>query len=244
MKTVQTLHVNNWKIVQDPDFFCFGIDAVLLSSFAKTRKNEKVMDLCTGNAIVPLLLSASNPTLNITCMEVQKTIADFADETIKLNNLSQNITLINDNLNNAFNHFEKNTFDAVTVNPPYMIETHGKENINDTKTIARHEILCTLDDVVRISSGLLHSQGRLYMIHKPFRLAEIFNCMQKYKLEPKSMQLVYPKINDEPTMVLIEAVKGAKSRIKIFPPLITYGPDGKYTKEIEMIYSGVSGSSE
>lgn len=236
MKTIQTLHTKNWKIVQDSDFFCFGIDAVLLADYAKIRKNEKVMDLCTGNAIVPLLLCAREPSLKISCMEVQNVIADFAKESVELNGLNDRITVLNEDLKNTFDHFEKNSFDVVTVNPPYMTQDAGKGNGNDVKTIARHEVLCTLDDVLKAAGGLLHSDGRLYMIHKPFRLAEIFATMQKYKLEPKSMRLVYPTLNDEPSMVLIEAVKGGKSRIKIAPPLITYGEDGKYTKEIEEIY--------
>lgn len=236
MKQIQTLHAKNYSIVQDQDYFCFGIDAVLLANYAKASPKEKVMDLCTGNAIIPLLLNAKEPSLDIYAMEVQRIIFDFAKESVELNGLTEKIHVINDDLKNAFVHFEKNTFDVVTVNPPYMIDDAGKGNSNDCKTIARHEILCTLDDVIAAASGLLHSKGRLYMIHKPFRLAEIFSTLQKHKLEPKAMQLVYPSINKEPTMVLIEAVKGARSRIKIAPPLITYGADGNYTEEIKRIY--------
>lgn len=236
MKQIQTLHAKNYRIVQDQDFFCFGIDAVLLADYAKVQPDEKVMDLCTGNAIIPLLLHAKEPSLELHCMEVQKVIFDFAKESIELNSLEDKISVINEDLKNAFLHFEKNSFDVVTVNPPYMIDDAGKGNANDCKTIARHEILCTLEDVVSAASGLLHSKGRLYMIHKPFRLAEIFSTLQKHKLEPKNMRLVYPSIDKEPSMVLIEAVKGARSRIKIAPPLITYGPDGAYTEEIKKIY--------
>jgi len=236
MKQIQTLHAKNYRIVQDQDFFCFGIDAVLLANYAKVFPGEKVMDLCTGNAIIPLLLHAKEPSLKIHALEVQKVIYDFARESIELNGLEESISVINEDLKNTFSRYEKNSFDAVTVNPPYMINEAGKGNGNNCKTIARHEILCTLDDVVAAASGLLHSKGRLYLIHKPFRLAEIFSTLQKHKLEPKAMQLVYPTSDKEPSMVLIEAVKGARSRIKIAPPLITYGPDGAYTSEIKKIY--------
>ena len=174
MKQIQTLHAKNYSIVQDQDYFCFGIDAVLLANYAKASPKEKVMDLCTGNAIIPLLLNAKEPSLDIYAMEVQKIIFDFAKESVELNGLTEKIHVINDDLKNAFVHFEKNTFDVVTVNPPYMIDDAGKGNGNDCKTIARHEILCTLDDVIAAASGLLHSKGRLYMIHKPFRLAEMY----------------------------------------------------------------------
>lgn len=234
---VDTLKVSGYKVIQEEKRFCFGIDAVLLSDFAKIRKNEKVCDLGTGTGIIPILLYSKNKTLKIDALEIQKESADMASRSVLLNELQDNINIVEGDIKKASDYFMKNTYDVVTSNPPYMISEHGEGNGNDEKTIARHEVLCTLEDVVRSASELLKSQGRFYMIHKPFRLAEIMAVMMKYKLEPKRMRLCYPYVDKEPTMVLIEGVKCAKSRITVEAPLIVYEKSGGYTKEIEEIYA-------
>lgn len=234
---IDTLKTSGYKIIQEEKRFCFGIDAVLLADFARTRQKEKCCDLGTGTGIIPVLLSAKNPSLHIDALEIQTESADMASRSVKLNALEDRINIVEGDIKRASEIFEKNTYDAVTSNPPYMIAEHGEGNGNDEKTIARHEVLCTLEDVVRSASELLKSQGRFYMIHKPFRLAEIISVMIKYKLEPKRMRLCYPYVDKEPTMVLIEGVKCAKSRITVEAPLIVYEKTGGYTKEIQEIYA-------
>lgn len=234
---IDTLKTSGFRVIQEEKRFCFGIDAILLADFAKVRNNEKVCDLGTGTGIIPILLAAKNSSLKIDALEIQSESADMAKRSVCLNNLDEEINIVEGDIKTACEYFSKNTYDAVTSNPPYMIAEHGEGNGNDEKTIARHEVLCTLDDVVRAASELLKSQGRFYMIHKPFRLAEIMSVMMKYKLEPKRMRLCYPYVDKEPTMVLIEGVKCAKSRITVEPPLIVYEKTGGYTKEIEEIYS-------
>lgn len=234
---VDTLKVSGYKIIQEEKRFCFGIDAVLLSDFAKIRRNEKACDLGTGTGIIPFLLVAKNESLKIDALEIQSESADMAKRSVLLNELETRINIVEGDIKKASCIFEKNTYDVVTSNPPYMIAEHGEGNGNDEKTIARHEILCNLEDVVRSASELLKSQGRFYMIHKPFRLAEIISVMMKYKLEPKRMRLCYPYVDKEPTMVLVEGVKCAKSRITVEAPLIVYEKSGGYTKEVQEIYA-------
>lgn len=234
---IDTLKVSGYKVIQEEKRFCFGIDAVLLADFAKVRNGNKVCDLGTGTGIIPILLAAKNPSLKIDALEIQNESCDMAKRSVLLNELEDRINIVEGDIKTASVYFEKNTYDAVTSNPPYMIAEHGEGNGNDEKTIARHEVLCTLDDVVRSASELLKSQGHFYMIHKPFRLAEIISVMMKYKLEPKRMRLCYPYVDKEPTMVLIEGVKCAKSRITVEPPLIVYEKTGGYTQEIQEIYS-------
>lgn len=234
---VDVLKVSGFRVIQEEKRFCFGIDAVLLADFAKTRQHEKICDLGTGTGIIPFLLFSKNNSLNIDALEIQKESADMASRSVLLNELEKQINIVEGDIKKASCIFEKNTYDVVTSNPPYMIAEHGKGNGNDEKTIARHEVLCTLDDVVRSASELLKSQGRFYMIHKPFRLAEIFSVMMKYKLEPKRMRLCYPYVDKEPTMVLVEGVKSAKSRITVESPLIVYEKEGGYTKEVQEIYA-------
>lgn len=202
---------NNCVIFQDKSRFCFGIDAVLLSEFAKSelKKNQKICDLCTGNAIVPILLSEFDA--KFFGIELQKESFDLAVKSVEENNLSQKIKLFNIDLNDCVPILEKNTFDIVTVNPPYIKKGEGRENPNDAKNIARREISCTLEDVVRVSSELLKSQGSLFMIHKPERLSEIILLLQKYKLEPKHLRLIFPNDKKNATMILIQAKKCAKS---------------------------------
>lgn len=230
------LERNGFKIIQDPNKFCFGMDAVLLSGFAQVRKNETALDLGTGTGIIPILLKAKTEGKHFTGLEIQEESADMARRSVGYNGLDKDIDIVTGDIKEASGLFPLSSFDVVTCNPPYMTDCHGLKNPEEPKAIARHEILCTLEDVVREAGRLVRPGGRFYMVHRPFRLVEIFDVMTRYKLEPKRMKLVYPFINKEPNMVLIEAVRGGRSRLKVEAPLIVYKAPGVYTDEIYDIY--------
>lgn len=230
------LHRNGYLIIQDPERFCFGMDAVLLSGFAKVKTGERVIDLGCGNGIIPILLKAKTDGKHFTGLEIQEESADMARRSVILNHLEEQIHIVTGDIKEASKLFGSASFDVVTTNPPYMNGNHGLVNPDQTKALARHEIACTLDNVICEASKLLKPNGRFYMVHRPFRLAEIMGKCMEYKLEPKTMRLVYPFVDKEPNMVLLEAIKGAKSRIKVDKPLIVYKEQGKYTDEIYDIY--------
>ena len=227
---------NGFYVIQNPEKFCFGMDAVLLSGFANIRKNETVLDMGTGTGIIPILLKSKGKGGHLTGLEIQEECADMARRSVRYNSLESDIDIICGDIKEAAATFGAASFDVVTSNPPYMIGQHGIQNPYMAKAIARHEILCTLEDVVSQAANVLKDRGRFFMVHRPFRLAEIFQVLMKYKLEPKRMQLVYPYVDKEPNMVLIEARKGCNSRISVEPPLIVYEKPGTYTKEILEIY--------
>jgi tRNA1(Val) A37 N6-methylase TrmN6 len=227
---------NGCYIIQDPEKFCFGMDAVLLSGFAKVKKGEHALDLGTGTGIIPVLLSARSQGETFTGLEIQEECAEMACRSVQYNHLEEKVRIVQGDIKEAVNIFGAASFHVVTSNPPYMIGQHGLTNPDMPKAIARHEILCTLEDVVSQAAKLLKDRGRFYMVHRPFRLTEIMNVLTKYRLEPKRMQLVYPYIDREPNMVLIEARKGGNSRITVERPLIVYEKPGVYTKSILEIY--------
>ena len=223
---------NGYYVIQDPEKFCFGMDAVLLSGFAKVKEGEEVLDLGTGTGIIPVLLKAKTKGKHFNGLEIQEECAEMARRSVEYNGLGSEITIFRGDIKEAAEIFGAASFHVVTCNPPYMIGQHGLKNPHMPKAIARHEILCTLEDVVSQAAKVLGDRGRFYMVHRPFRLVEIMNMLTKYKLEPKRMQLVYPFIDREPNMVLIEALKGGNSRITVEPPLIVYEKPGVYTKEV------------
>lgn len=233
---VDDLQRNGLKIIQDKGRFCFGMDAVLLSGFASCPEGGKLLDLGTGTGIIPILMSAKTKAEHLTGLEIQEESADMARRSVAMNMLEDRIDIVTGDIKKASEIFGKSSFDVVTSNPPYMIEKHGLTNPNDAKAIARHEILCTLDDVVGAAASSLKSGGHFYMVHRPFRLAEIIRCMSAHKLEPKRMQLVYPMADKEPTMVLIDASRGGNSGMKVLKPLVIYKASGEYTDEIYDIY--------
>ena len=233
---VDELGRNGYRIIQNPDRFCFGMDAVLLSDFAKVKEGDKVLDFCTGTGIVPILMEAKTKAASFKALEIQEDSAEMARRSVSLNHLEEKIEIITGDIKEADKYFEPASFHAVTCNPPYMIGQHGLANPDSAKAIARHEVLCTLEDVVSQSARVLKNSGSLYMVHRPFRLVEIMTTLAKYKLEPKRMQLVYPYIDKEPNMVLIQATKGGKSRITVEKPLIVYEKPGVYTREIIDLY--------
>lgn len=230
------LQRNGYVIIQNPKRFCFGMDAVLLSGFAKVKAKERVLDLGTGTGIIPILLEAKTDGEHFTGLEIQPESADMARRSVELNHLESKIEIVTGDIKDASKYFGASSFHAVTVNPPYMIRKHGLQNDLDAKTIARHEVLCTLEDIVRESAGVLLPKGRFYMVHRPFRLSEIFGVMTRYGIEPKRMKLVYPYTDRKPNMVLIEGLRGGKSGMVVEKPLIVYKEEGKYTDEIYNIY--------
>jgi tRNA1Val (adenine37-N6)-methyltransferase len=212
------------------------MDAVLLSGFARADAGERVIDLGTGTGIIPILMEAKTKSSDFTGLEIQEDSADMARRSVQYNHLEDKIKIVTGDIKDASRIFGASSFDVVTTNPPYMISDHGLTSAADAKAIARHEVKCTLDDVLRESAKLLSPQGRIYMVHRPFRLAEIMTKMVSYRLEPKRMKLVYPYVDREPNMVLIEGVYGGKSRITVEKPLIVYKEPGVYTDEIYNIY--------
>ena len=227
---------NGYYVIQDPEKFCFGMDAVLLSGFTKVKKGENALDMGTGTGIIPILLKAKTMGKQFTGLEIQEECAQMAERSVRYNHLEEDVRIIQGDIKEAADIFGAASFDVVTSNPPYMIGQHGLRNPDLPKAIARHEVLCDLEDVVSQAARVLRDRGRFYMVHRPFRLAEIMNVLTKYKLEPKRMQLVYPYIDREPNMVLIEALKGGNSQITVEPPLIVYKEPGVYTENILKIY--------
>lgn len=230
------LHRNGYKIIQSPNKFCFGMDAVLLAGFANVKEKDKVLDLGTGTGIIPILLEGRNKGGHFTGLEIQEESADMARRSVKGNSLEEKIDIVTGDIKEASKIFGAASFDVVTSNPPYMNHNHGLVNPNQPKAIARHELLCSLEDVIREASKVLKQNGRFIMVHRPFRLAEIIEVMKRYKLEPKRMKFVHPYINKEPNMVLIEALKGGNPMVKIEAPLIVYKEENVYTDEIFHIY--------
>ncbi|MCI8299839.1 MAG: tRNA1(Val) (adenine(37)-N6)-methyltransferase [Lachnospiraceae bacterium] len=230
------LHRNGYFIIQNPEKFCFGMDAVLLSGFVQVKPQETALDLGTGTGIIPILLEAKTSGLHFTGLEIQPESADMARRSVLYNHLEDKINIEIGDIKDASRQFGASSFHVVTTNPPYMTGQHGLTNSNRAKAIARHEILCSLEDVIRESARLLKPQGRFYMVHRPFRLAEIMTLMQKYGLEPKRMRLVYPFVDKEPNMVLLEGLRGGNPRITVEKPLIVYKEPGVYTDEIRQTY--------
>ncbi len=233
---VDDLQRNGYCIIQDPDRFCFGMDAVLLSGFATVKDEARVLDLGTGTGIIPILLAAKTRAAHLTGLEIQADSADMAGRSVALNGLEEKIEIVTGDIKEADQLFDAASFDVVTCNPPYMIGRHGLKNPEDAKAVARHEILCTLEDVASQTARLLAPGGKFFLVHRPFRLAEIMVTLKKYKLEPKRMRLVYPFVDKEPNMVLLEAVRGGRPRMTVEKPLIVYSSPGVYMPEIYEVY--------
>lgn len=221
------------KIVQDKDYFNFSLDSILLPNFVEiTRRTKKILDMCTGNAPIPLILSMKTDA-KIYGVELQKEVYDLAKETIKINNLENQIELINDNIKNLKKIFDTETFDIITCNPPYFKKKNDSIiNENKIKSVARHEIEMKLEDVMIISKALLKNEGSLVLVHRTDRLIEIIELMKKHNIEPKRMRLIYPKVNMESNLVLIDGRKNGKEGLKILPPLYIHNDDSSYTSEV------------
>ena len=234
---IDDLQLNNLKIIQNKDGFCFGIDAVLLSDFAKDiRNNSQVLDLGTGTGIIGTLLCAKTKLSKIYGIDIQKDVCDMALRSIKLNNLEDKFEIINTNIKDLTNIFDESSFDSIVSNPPYKKDNSGLKNETESKLISRHEITASLEDFISISSKLLKNNGSIYMVHRPERLSDLFCLLKKYNLEPKKLRLVQSYYDSKPKLILIKATKNAKSFLNIDEPLIIYNKDGSYTEEIFKIY--------
>ncbi len=234
---IDDLEYKGLKIIQNKNGFCFGIDSVLLSDFAKEiRNNSKVLDLGTGTGILCILLSAKTKLQKIYGVDVQEEVVEMAKRSVALNHLDNQIEIIHKNIKELGEIFEKNSFDSIVTNPPYKKINTGKTNEKENKFISRHEVTATLEDFIRISFDLLKDKGSFYMVHRPERLAEMIFTLKKYKLEPKRIRFVHSTYEEEPKLVLIKAVKNAKEFIKVEKPLIIYNGNGDYSEEILEIY--------
>lgn len=233
---IDDLQRNGYRLIQNPKLFCFGMDAVLLSTFATAAPGQKVLDMGTGNGVIPILMEAKNPGAYFTGLEIQDLSFDLASRNVKLNKLESQVNMVQGDIKEASRIFGEASFNVVTSNPPYMNENHGIVNPDSAKAIARHELLCSLEDVIRETSRCLKVKGHFFMVHRPQRLISIINTMTKYHLEPKRMQMVHPYADKDANMVLIEAVKCGRSQLQTEPPLIVYNKDGSYTEQLLSMY--------
>lgn len=235
---IDDLEFKGLKIIQNKKGFCFGIDSILLSDFAKNIKNNaRVLDLGTGTGIIATLLCGKTQLKEITGIEIQEEVYEMANRSIKLNNLENRFKLINDNILNLNNYFEKNSFDVIVTNPPYKKRETGIENQDKRKLISRHEMKASLEDFIKISKDMLKDKGEIYIVHRPERLVDLLTTMRNYKIEPKKVRLVYSNINAVPKLVLVQGIKNARPFLKMEKNLYVYNENGEYTDEILKIYN-------
>ncbi len=230
------LHRGGYHIIQDPGRFCFGVDAVILSGFTRVKRGENALDLGTGTGVIPVLLAAKTEGRHFTGLEIQPESAEMAARSVRLNELEERVSIVQGDIKEAAGIFGGSTFDVVVSNPPYMNSGGGLVNPGEAKAIARHEILCTLEDVAAAAGKILRPKGRFYMIHRPHRLTDILTVLRQYKLEPKRVRFVHPYVDKPPTMVLVEAGRGGRPMVKVEAPLVIYRAPGEYTEEIYQIY--------
>lgn len=230
------LQRNGYKLIQNTKIFCFGMDAVLLCAFTRVEKGEEVLDLGTGNGVIPILLKGRTEGKHFTGLEIQDVNVDLARRSVQYNRIEDDVLIVQGDIKEASKIFGGASFDVVTTNPPYMNENHGLKNPESHKAIARHEILCTLEDVVREGARVLKPGGSFFMVHRPQRLVEIFELMRKYGLEPKRMRLVHPFLDKPANMVLVEGVRGGRPQLTVMEPLIIYTDKGVYSQEVIDLY--------
>lgn len=230
---IDDLQYQNLKIIQKVDGFCFGIDAVLLANFAKGMKHlDLVVDLCSGTGIVAVLLSGKTAAKKIIGVEIQEEYVSMARRSVLLNGIENRVEMIHQDLNHLQKEIKAGTVDCVTVNPPYKQRGSGIVNEADSLTIARHEVYCTLEDVIKESSRILKTNGNFYMVHRPERLVDIFCLMRQYKIEPKRVLMVHPSLGKAANIVLVEGTKNGGSFLKWDKPLYVYDEKGNYTEEL------------
>lgn len=237
---IDDLQYKGLKVIQNNKGFCFGIDSVILSDFAKNIKdNSRVVDLGTGSGVIGLLLCKKTKLKEIIGIEIQKDVANMAKRSIRLNNLESIFQIVNENINDIFVQgiLHKNQYDVVVMNPPYKEMGTGKTNEDEVKLISRHEIKAKLSDFIATASNLLKDKGEVYIVHKPERTIDIMQKMRENKIEPKEMKIVYPYKNAEASLILIKGVKGGKKFFKIMEPLYIYESNGEYTEQIKQIYN-------
>ncbi len=230
------LQRNGYFIIQDSKKFCFGMDAVLLSGFAKAKWDERVIDLGTGTGIIPILMEAKTSCKDFTGLEIQEESADMARRSVLYNHLEERIKIVIGDIRDASKRFGASSFDIVTTNPPYLKDGYGLSPMSEAKAIARHEIMCTLEEILRESAKLLRMGGRFYMVHRPSRLAEIICLMQTCAIEPKRLRFVHPYVDKEPNLVVVEGLRGGKPGLVVEKPLVVFQRPGLYSDEIDGIY--------
>lgn len=238
MERIDDLGVKNLKLIQNTDLFCFGTDAVLLSSFATVKPKTTVVDLCSGNGIIPVLLSGKTRAKKIIGVEIQKESFDLAQRSAEINNISDRVSFINCDAKEIKNYLPSGCADVITCNPPYMSGGWGFISPSDKKAIARHEITINIDDVAKIAAYLLKCGGYFCMVHRAERLCDVICSMRKYKIEPKRIRFVHSYQNSAPKLFLIEGMSGARAAAKILEPLVIYNDNGDYTDEVKRLYKG------
>ncbi len=232
-ENIEDLGLKGYKVIQNKDGFCFGSDAVLLSRFAKPKKGARMLDLCTGTGIIPVLMWGFNELSEVCAIEIVDSVSDMARRTMELNSLSDKIKVTLGDLKDAPEIYGKHAFDVVTCNPPYMNVGGGILNPSEKLALARHEIACTLDDVVRVSKALLKPCGKLFMVHRADRLCDVLSTFRKYKIEPKRLQVVYPTKNSVASLILVEGAEGGRAQLKLEEPLFMYDDEGNYLQSLK-----------
>ncbi len=235
---IDDLQCKGLRIIQNPNQFCFGVDAVLLTEYAAQgiKKDARVLDLCSGNGIIPILLSAKSEAKEIIGLEIQEDVAEMASRSLKLNDLAPKVRMVCGDLKEATEYFKPSSFNNITCNPPYKEFSGGLKNADESKAIARHEIACTLEDVIRVSATLLEPGGKLCMVHRPERLIDIVTVMRKYKIEPKRLRFIHPYASKTANLILLEGTRQGKPKLFLDPPLYIYNERGEYTEEVNQIY--------
>lgn len=234
---IDDLQYKGLKLIQNKDGFCFGVDSVLLSDFAKSiKKNATVVDIGTGTGIIGLLLCKKTDLKKIYGVEIQEEVAEMAKRSVELNNLQDKLQIINADINDIFEFLVPNSVDCVVTNPPYKKVDTGVKNEDEKQMISRHEVKCTLEDIIEKGAKLLKDRGEFYMVHRAERMVDIMCLLRKYRLEPKNVRFVHSKQNEKPNLILVKAVKFANEFLKIDKPLVIYDENGEYTDEINEIY--------
>lgn len=224
------------RLIQHPGRFCYGVDAVLLSWFARAKEGERVLDLCTGTGVIPILMTAKTQGQYFTGLEIQPEVADMASRSVKLNHLERKVQIVCGDVKEADSLFGRSVFDVVTVNPPYMAGGSGLVGADYSKAVSRHEILCSLEDVITESAKVLVPGGRMYMVHRPYRLGDIICLMKQVRMSPRRLCMVYPKVTEEANLVLIEGIRGGNTQLRSEAPVILFDEDGQETGLIRRIH--------
>lgn len=233
---IDDLQLNGLKLIQKKEGFCFGVDAVLLANFVDVKKKDNVIDLGTGTGIIPILLAEKTLAQSIVGIEIQSDMSEMASRSVRMNNLEEKIKIVCIDMKQSMKYFEPGSFNVVVSNPPYISKGSGLVNPLDTKAISRHEIMCSLEDVISISAKLLTSGGQFAMVHRPHRLVDIVSLMRSYSVEPKYLQLIHPQAKKKANLMLIKGTKGGRPELKMMEPLYIYDDKGNYSPEINKIY--------